>query len=613
MEVCMTVINRFIPKSIKSHLTLIMVSFSLILSITITSICFVIFQSFLKKNLLQSTEFNLQLISKSFSSELENIINLSEWCTTNLLIRTYIEHAAESDSKPLSLEAYERLKEEFQSAKSTDYINRLIVTNPKGNFLQIANSVSDAKTTDGYVLLEQHFMKEMSTKDSLHIFDIQNDPFNKYAKIQIIPIAMPISSYYSSNYIGWVYLSVNTSIITDALNNYMLPNDSNLYLTIFGRTYLVSEQDLVLIEHPREFTEEVNTDDFHNKNTRSFKINQGEVSKTVVTYPSSLDDIYISQSISDTQLFLQKTVYFSLLLLIFFLVWALGLFLTFYTNHVINVPIKQLRKKLDKISEGDFSRDSSIEWDHELGEIGKGINKISQDVVTLMDKRIADEKQKKDLEYQMLQSQIDPHFLYNTLNSIKWMATIQNATGIAEMTTSLSRLLKNVSKGSAGLVTLREELNLIEDYFLIQNYRYGGTITMEYEISNEELYQCMLPRFTLQPLVENALFHGLEPQGSGSIKISVNHIKQVDSSDAIEILVLDNGVGMSKEQINKVFTGEATSFAKFFKQLGIHNVHKRIQYEFGDTYGIQITSILNQYTCMKIVLPLIVVRTGDFI
>ena len=94
---------------------------------------------------------------------------------------------------------------------------------------------------------------------------------------------------------------------------------------------------------------------------------------------------------------------------------------------------------MKRIADGDFSRDPSTEWEHELGDIGKNINDLSENVLSLMNQRIEDERQKRDYEYRMLQSQINPHFLYNTLNSIKWMATIQNATGIAEMTTSLSR------------------------------------------------------------------------------------------------------------------------------------------------------------------------------
>ena len=117
----------------------------------------------------------------------------------------------------------------------------------------------------------------------------------------------------------------------------------------------------------------------------------------------------------------------------------------------------------------------------------------------------------KRQEYRMLQNEVNPHFIYNTLNSIRWMATIQHAPGIAEMVTAFARLTKSISKGTQKLVPLQEELALLNDYFTIQQYRYGGDLEIEVSrIESETLCRdCLIPRFTLQPLVENAIFHGL--------------------------------------------------------------------------------------------------------
>lgn len=233
---------------------------------------------------------------------------------------------------------------------------------------------------------------------------------------------------------------------------------------------------------------------------------------------------------------------------------------------------------------------------------------MSENIVTLMDKRVADEKQKKDLEYQILQSQINPHFLYNTLNSIKWMATIQNATGIADMTTALARLLKSVSKGTSSMVTLREELDLVKDYFLIQQYRYGGSITMDYHIESEDLYGCEIHRFTLQPIIENALFHGIEPKGTaGAITVSAES-GTVNGKKVLKISVTDNGIGMTRETIDSVLHEEdnpGKNKTDFFRHVGISNVNRRIQYDFGLEYGITIVSEPGVYTTMTIVRPYI--------
>ena len=135
------------------------------------------------------------------------------------------------------------------------------------------------------------------------------------------------------------------------------------------------------------------------------------------------------------------------------------------------------------------------------------------------------------------------------------MATIQNATGIAGMTTALARLLKNVSKGTSSMVTLREELDLVKDYFLIQQYRYGGSITMDYHIESDELYDCEIHRFTLQPIIENALFHGIEPKGTaGAITVSVTS-DTMNGKKVLKISVTDNGVGMTGETIEAVLHG----------------------------------------------------------
>ena len=238
---------------------------------------------------------------------------------------------------------------------------------------------------------------------------------------------------------------------------------------------------------------------------------------------------------------------------------------------------------------------------------------MAANIVALMDKRVADEKQKKDLEYQILQSQINPHFLYNTLNSIKWMATIQNATGIADMTTALARLLKSVSKNTASVVPLKAELDLVKDYFLIQQYRYGGGITLDFQIESEDLYDCEIHRFTLQPIIENALFHGIEPKGTaGDITVTVKSLDNQGKKD-LEIRVTDNGVGMTSEMIRDILSNRQENSGKtdFFRHVGISNVNQRIRYDYGPRYGITIESCPGSFTTMIILQPYIIFGSTD--
>ena len=208
----------------------------------------------------------------------------------------------------------------------------------------------------------------------------------------------------------------------------------------------------------------------------------------------------------------------------------------------------------------------------------------------------------------MLLSQINPHFLYNTLNSIKWMATIQNATGIAEMTTSLSRLMKSVSKDTNQIISIQQELDLLNNYFIIQNYRYGGTIRLDIHVTNEELYQCQIPKFTLQPMVENAIFHGIEPKGSvGRIIITIESLDDY----TMQITIEDNGIGISEDQISSILTTNDNSSSGLFKKIGVNNVNQRIKYAFGDNYGLQFQSKEGEYTIITILLPKLITHPAS--
>ena len=297
-------------------------------------------------------------------------------------------------------------------------------------------------------------------------------------------------------------------------------------------------------------------------------------------------------------------VYLWLITLGIAIIWGLSFLMQHWLERVITRPVEALQKRIETVGSGNFAPDRTVEWNNELGDIGRGINKMSGNITALMDRRLEDEKQKQDLEYRMLQNQINPHFIYNTLNSIKWMATIQHAPGIAEMVMALSRLLKSISKSNERLVPLYEEFALLNDYFTIQQYRYGGTITLDVSyIEDESLnHSCLIPRFTLQPLVENAIFHGIEPKGSaGEVTLRVE--RDTSNGDVL-IHLTDDGVGMTPEQAAKALQepGPEEAAAKY-RHVGMWNVHKRLQYSFGEAYGLSIESEPDIGTTVTIRLP----------
>lgn len=610
--------SKFIPfKTIRGRIITYTAAAMLALAIVTVTVCFTVFQSFLQRNQIQSAEYNLQVVSHNVEDNMNKILDFSRWCCSNADIAHYLEEfqgrvrmpdIASSDSslRITATATYERLKEEYRSTSSDDYVTRVLISPlNRRNYLQINDKAAYGTPDAAQMIYESDFFAPMYQADDFTWDGLKMDPCLGPGYEKIIPVLRPIYNQYNSDIIGWVYFSVSSRLITNYLHSFPQPQDSAVYVTIGSRSYLLDKNGSFTKAVP-QFTVRSDMENAANSpGTRVQNVRMADGSgRVLVTCPLGVEGWSISTILSESALSAQRQVYLLIIGLIALFILFMGSGLALTLTKAISRPVKRLCGKIDAISEGDFSRMEEIEGPDELGIIGRGINDMSENVVSLMDKRVDDERQKKDLEYQILQSQINPHFLYNTLNSIKWMATIQSATGIAEMTTSLARLMKNVSKGTAAQITLREELDLVKDYFLIQKYRYGGSIAIEYQIASEDLYQCLIHRFTLQPIIENALFHGIEPKGlAGLIVLRAESCESERLGRLLKISITDNGVGMSPETIESVLSGDAAPSADFFRKVGINNVNQRIRYAFGEDYGISIESVEGEYTTMTITLP----------
>lgn len=592
--------------SIKAKITIISVFISLTITLLTVSFFYYIFNSNLKKNLIQSTEFGLQMTMNTITEHMNQLLYLSDWGNYAEFIHQFL--TADSENKLVKLNAYHRMKEEYDTNKANDYLLRFMIGNQNHNFIQEIKLVVDGSSKDYEKATQAEYFSNLLFSPSLTWIGFVEDPLSPFETRQIIPVIRPIYSRYNTSIVGWTYLTISSDLLSDALSQYPITKDSQLYITFGEKTYLYKDQSFT--EYTFSDIQQTPSMGLYEK-TMLHTITTLDGSQAIlVTYPSSLPGWYLSQSISYTELYSQKKTYYLVLFIILFLSISLGALLAFSLHRMINRPVARLQKKMQEISQGDFSYESAIEWRNEFGEIGRGINSLSTNVVQLMENRIAAEKQQKELEYQVLQSQVNPHFLYNTLNSIKWMATIQNATGIAEMTTALSRLLKSISKGTRQVIPIREEVELLKNYILIQQYRYGGIVTITYQIE-ETVLDYQIPKFTLQPIVENAMFHGIEAKGgSGEVQISI-YANIWKGQPGIRIEVTDNGIGMSPELIEQVLSENTQEVQHdFFRKIGIHNVNKRIQFYFGEEYGISIISEIGKFTTMQIQIPCLTVTNS---
>jgi two-component system sensor histidine kinase YesM len=591
-----------------------MVCFALIVTFLVLVFSFYLMYTFQRRTTVQSAEFNLQLVASVIEQDLRDLTALGQWCTQSGQIAAYF---LSGPGDTYNLEAYNRLLEEYLNNRAGRYVRRLLIfDSPARRLLQVGNFAGISVPVTVYNLgrIADAGLAADSTWQPLI-----RDPFifgnadSGNPDPLVIPFVSPLYNTSEGKVMGTVFLAATVNLITDKLRGYSLPDNSELYLNLAGFFYRIENTRLV----QADFSYEVigrNTADPLSRNTTALMVRDpGGGRHALVSYPVR-DGIALTQVLSDLRFFPREGWWPGLVAGLCILILLLALGITLNLDRSISRPVARLRKKIDAISRGDFSPDPDLESDNELGQVGHGVNLMAREITALLDKRIGDEKNKRDLEYRMLQGQINPHFLYNTLNSIKWMALIQNASGIAEMTTALSRLLRRVSKDTRKMVPLGEELELLDDYLIIQKYRYGGSVSFNKIIPREDLLRVSIPRFVLQPLVENAIFHGIEPKGSGVITLEISAgggetpgdpaapPEDGPSFGEVTVSITDDGVGMSREMIGKIKTASRDQ-SGMFRQMGIANVDERLHYAFGEDYGLSITSEEGKYTVMKLRLP----------
>ena len=558
--------------------------FTALTSLAVCAALFFLSNQYVRTNTLQAAEFNLRLVATSIETSLNDADALLNWASINSTVRRYISQEDVNGTQTIA--AYTAVQEKYYSSTLYSHILRFFITNENDRHLQFGALNASAA-------LNRTSVKQFLTKG--YGMQFTTDPLLPGSP-DCIAISQPVRCGKGTLHRGSAYLALDTAIITDPAAGYSLTDGSALYWEMGSRLWQIQNGSLTETENRlREVDYTLRTESKNGVTGQTAW--QGKVQldgqKYYIVKVTLNDRSAALVQLLPANTFLQHYgVYLWLIALGIAIIWGLSFLMQHWLEWAITRPVEALQKRIEAVGGGDFTADPAVEWPNELGDIGRGINKLAADVDGLMNRRVEDERKKQELEYRMLQSEVNPHFIYNTLNSIRWMATIQHAPGIAEMVTAFARLTKSISKETQKLVPLQEELALLNDYFTIQQYRYGGDLEIEVSrIEDERLCRdCLIPRFTLQPLVENAIFHGLEPKGGhGSVLLDIS----IDPATGDVLLRLtDDGIGMPPEQVAHLLdapTGEKEKAEKF-RHVGLWNVNRRIQYSFGEAYGLTIES-----------------------
>ncbi len=282
---------------------------------------------------------------------------------------------------------------------------------------------------------------------------------------------------------------------------------------------------------------------------------------------------------------------------------SICLFFVFLTASTLvksfTAPLRKLDTAMEMVVKGNF--DSTLVQDtapDELGDLSRKFVWMTDELNIRTEQIIEKENQKRESEIKALQRQINPHFMSNTLNTIAYLARIQGIENIEKVSIALINLMiASCGKGN-GLIPVSQEISYIKDYMYIQEFKYGNVVEVQYDI-DQNINGFLVPCFMLQPIIENALVHGIGNMAVGGV-IRITGGKK---DGRLHFSVIDNGVGMKEEKIQSILEPRIQGKKSHFSGIGIQNVNERIRILFGDKYGLTISSEQNKMTRVDIIIP----------
>ena len=297
----------------------------------------------------------------------------------------------------------------------------------------------------------------------------------------------------------------------------------------------------------------------------------------------------ISLNMLKTRLFIVFVI-----LLIIFIVILINSYISFRVTN----PIRELEKSVKELEEGNLDADIYMGGSYEVQHLGKSVQDMKFRIKGLMQDIVNEHEEKRKSEFDSLQAQINPHFLYNTLDIIVWQIENEKQSEAVHTVTALARFFRlSLGKGK-NIVTVKDEIDHVKNYLMIQHMRFKNKFDYEFDIA-EDVLELPSLKLMLQPLVENAIYHGMEfMDGDGLIMV-----KAWQEENELYLSVADNGLGMTEDKVEKILTGKSSSGNGRGSGIGVKNVNERIKLYFGEAYGITIDSEPDEGTTVIIHLP----------
>lgn len=429
-------------------------------------------------------------------------------------------------------------------------------------------------------------------KGSVTVLGNLNEAVEKNINKNVISISIcPLK-----NQVEQIYFAYKTEVFSEIYRRSKIKNIGETIICDQHGNVIVSTEDKQMVKNQNSIFYSKLQDSTINNSYIKYINNQKSL-VTVYTSPNTgwkiinyIDYASLSQDVKKWSIY--NFIFFSTIAITFVL------FSIYFFSLIIN-PLKLLMGKMKKVKGGDFDISVYLKGSIELNYLGEYFNIMMSEIKKLTKEKEFEERERSRSELEALQAQINPHFIANTLNSIRLMALIAKVDNIRDMSEAFMKLLADTI-GRGGIYNdLSTEINILKNYIYIMKIRFGDKFNITFDI-DENVEELHILKMLLQPILENAILHGVnELLYKGEIKIIA-----VIVMDKLSISIYDNGVGISEEGIKQLLQAKHTKTIGF-NRIGLRNVNERIKLNYGNDYGININSVIGEFTCITMTLPII--------
>ncbi len=578
-------------KSLRSKL-LIRISIVAVVSLLLSGLfTFIYFKMILEQQIIDNDKTKLRQTARQLQYMSQNIANFTSFLIISDQLQTFFKNYSSEDTYGKFALTWNAI-DFIQKHKGLNrQIENFIFVLPDGKVIW-----SEAQS-DKYIatrMQEPWYQNYVSSGQNISFTQMHllYPTGSSLAEVPTISYITKVRDINSGNIIGQLIINLDSSDFQSFLDLGSESFDGYLWVNKGG--YLLfnkkSEPELIkLANNPNQWT--------GNSDESTTRVNGGIALTERFNENQSMLVSYTSMKT------LLLRAQFAIYILMVFALTSTILALLLMMPIILNIlrPIFHLYHAMNLVSDGNLHTSVEISSGDELEKLGYGFNRMVSQLRIHLEESIRLEKEKRDMEMELLLSQINPHFIYNTLNMIIYMAQKHKHNDIVRMTGAFITLLQDTVKlGEAQkLISLREEMKIVGEYMVIQSYRYQNMFDLNWDVQTETL-DCLLPRNILQPLVENAIFHGIRPsQHRGYI-----HISAEMSNAKLIIQVKDNGVGIQADKLNLLLQGNYTNHHRQgFRNIGLENTVKRLERIYKGTAELRIESIIMEGTTITITLP----------